>query len=233
MFKPGNIYNKYKNGIIFTLVFHIVVFILLNISQFKIKQEFVEAEILIDLPEIADPEILQQESERTPEQGPSLLKTNVASNRAIENPDQSVDQEYLKELEAARNLVKEVSEQLSRDIPTIDDLQMPEETSEGMDPDSILKKLYTGDSNVEYFLDNRYHTVLPIPVYLTQHAGTVTVDIEVAASGKVIRAEPRLNDQVNRLMLSYAKTAALRTRFNSVGANSVQSGYIRYHFIAQ
>ena len=31
---------------------------------------------------------------------------------------------------------------------------MPEETTDGLDPDSIINKLYSGDSNVEYYLEN-------------------------------------------------------------------------------
>jgi hypothetical protein len=57
-------------------------------------------------------------------------------------------------------------------------------------PEDIKNNLYTGESNIEYFLENRHHVKLPIPVYLSEYGGKVKVDILVDRSGKVIKAEP-------------------------------------------
>lgn len=230
------IYDNHKNGIIFTLCFHIIVFIILNISQFRIKQEFKEAEIIISFPEaILDEEIQPKDDQkRTNTNVQKSHTTNIASNRATNNENDAVTREYLDELEKARNLVNDVSRQLSKEIPTIDDLKMPEEKTAGLDPDSIMKKLYSGNSNVEYYLENRYHIVLPIPVYLAQNSGVVTVNIVVNADGKVINAEPEAGSNIPEIMLSYAKTAALRTRFNAESnSGTIQKGYIKYTFVAQ
>lgn len=230
------IYNNYKNGIIFTLCFHIVVFIILNICQFRIKQEFQEPEIIISFPETIIEEEIQTKDNQSEKNNnvQNLHSTNIASNMATNNENDAVNNEYLEELEKARNLVKDVNRQLSKEIPTIDDLQMPEENTTGLDPDSIMKKLYSGNSNIEYYLENRYHVVLPIPVYLAQNSGVVTVNIDVNANGKVIKAEPKANDNIPEIMLSYAKTAALRTRFNTnQNSNTIQKGYIKYTFVAQ
>ncbi|MFA9389831.1 MAG: hypothetical protein ACERKD_08480 [Prolixibacteraceae bacterium] len=224
---------KYREGIIFTLLFHILVFIILNISQFRNKMEFNENEIIIDFPENRLDETPPAPVKTVPNNTIGEIKTNIASNRAADNAKTILNDDFQQELERAQNLVKDVSKQLSKDIPTIKDLKMPVNKSEGMNPDSILKKLYSGESNVEYFLKDRYHIELPIPVYLTQYGGTVKVNIRVDIKGNVIEANPIVTQNMKEQMLSYAKTAALRTKFNSFSGNQIQEGYIIYHFIAQ
>lgn len=228
------LYQKYKDGVIFTLAFHVLIFAILNISEFRIKKEFVEPEIIIDFPQEALVETPEQkfENDENLTSNRHSEQTNVASNKAANQLNDFFNEEYQRELEQAQNLAKDVSQQLSKDIPTIDDLKMPEETTENIDPDSIMNKLYSGESNIEYYLENRYHLRLPIPVYLSHHGGIVKVNIEVDNSGKVLSAEPEGN--TNRTLLSYAKTAALRTEFNAVSPrNEKQKGYIIYTFIAQ
>lgn len=225
-------YLKHRNGIIITLIFHILLFGLLNISQFRKKMIFQETEIIIDFPF----EDLPVQTQEHPHSGDKIVgeqKTNIASNRAM-NSKQQTDPTLDRELERARELLNDVSKQLSKEIPTVDDLNMPVKTSEGMDPDSMMKQQYTGESNVEYFLENRYHLQLPIPVYLSQYGGKVQVNILVDASGRVLSAQPVIEANIPDQLLSYAKTAALRTRFNSLNiSTSKQSGYIIYRFVAQ
>ena len=73
----------------------------------------------------------------------------------------------------------------------MDDIKMPVETTEGMNPDSIKNIIYTGESNIVYYLENRYHLSLPIPVYLTQGGGKIIIEIVVDRQGKVIQATPK------------------------------------------
>ncbi|MDA3879957.1 MAG: hypothetical protein PF436_06175 [Prolixibacteraceae bacterium] len=229
------LYRKYKDGVIFTLAFHVTIFAILNISEFRVKKEFTESEIIIDFP----PEFMMEDQKPQPDNNDfenlnqfTQQQTNVASNRTASQLNDFFDEDYQRELEQAQNLAKDVLQQLSKEIPTIDDLKMPEETTENIDPDSIMNKLYSGESNIEYFLEDRYHLRLPIPVYLSHQGGKIKVYIEVDNNGKVISAEPEGNS--NRLLLSYAKTAALRTRFNAVSpSKNIQKGYIIYTFVAQ
>lgn len=234
MLKLRKLYSEHKNGIIFTLVFHIFIFLMLNIGQFRIKQEFKEPEIIIDFPFEAQAEPIVQQQETIEENNySSVQQTNIASNKATNNNKNILNEQLQRELEQAQDLVNRVSRQLQKEIPTIHDLKMPEETTEGLNPDSIMNKLYSGNSNVEYFLENRYHIRLPIPVYLSQYEGIITINIVVDLNGQVISAEPT-NSNLNEQLLSYAKTAALRTRFNPDNkADKRQTGYIKYHFIAQ
>ncbi|HKK80925.1 MAG TPA: hypothetical protein VJ909_01670, partial [Prolixibacteraceae bacterium] len=229
-------YNKYKDGLIVTLSFHIIIFFLLNINEFKVKKEFFETEMIIDLSEeeIINDFKKQEKNSENNNDFTSRQKTNVASNTAADPSNDFFDESYQRELEEARNLAKDVSQQLSKEIPTIDDLQMPEETTEGINPDSILNNLYSGESNIEYYLEERYHTRLPIPVYLSHYGGKVKVNITVTPGGKVIDAKPVITKNSNEQLLSYAKTAALRTRFNRITASKGnQKGYIEYQFVAQ
>ncbi len=238
MSKINRLYNNHKNGIIITLIFHILIFVVLNISQFNVKQSHVEAEILIAFDDFefeqAEDQIEETQQNKQEAQVSTPHTTNIASNLAANETNDFFDEDYLRELEQAQNLVRDVSTQLSREIPTFNDIQIPEETTEGMDPDSIMNKLYSGNSNVEYFLENRYHVRLPIPVYLSQHGGRVRVNILVDRNGQVTKAEPVIETNTPEQLLSYAKTAALRTRFNpSNTAETRQQGYIIYTFIAQ
>jgi hypothetical protein len=229
------LYTENINGIIFTLLFHIIVFITLNISQLNIRKEFVETEILIDFPLEDTTEKPQNSNADSKNNSSFAQQTNIGSNKAEQNYSSAkrIDNEIQEEVEKAAKLVKEVSKQLSKQIPIVPDLKMPVKTTSGADNDSIKDKTYTGDSNIEYFLEKRYHISLPIPVYLTQYGGIIKVNIQVNSQGTVVKADPVADANSNELMLSYAKTAALRTKFNAISTNQLQEGYIKYRFIAQ
>lgn len=237
MSKIADLYKRNINGIIATLVFHILLFTILLLTKIGVKQEFKETEILIDFPEelIEKLQELKNESveNETGKYSDNQL-TNVASNKAVTAKNEVFDEAYQKELDQAQRLVKDVSGQLSKEIPTINDLSMPEEIVNETDIESFKDKVYNGDSNVEYFLKDRFHKRLPIPVYLAQKGGKIKVNIVVDRSGKVVKAEPVIQSGIDEQILSYAKTAALRTKFNpSDEAPQQQSGYITYNFIPQ
>lgn len=196
---------------------------------------FKETELMLDFPDpVVNEQIVSKTEQESNQSSSDNFRTNIASNRAIENNHKSLDADLQRELDQARSLVKDVSHQLSKDIPTVDDLQMPVKKYEGALPDSLLNKQYSGESNVEYFLKNRHHLLLPIPVYLSQYGGTVRVNIEVDLNGNVLEASPEIKPNVQEQLLSYAKTAALRTKFNTAtNGDKRQKGYIIYHFIAQ
>jgi hypothetical protein len=199
------------------------------------KGEQKEPEILIDFHnqpiEPVVPGNLNKESS-TSRGGADQLRTNTASSKSALQQNKSFDEQYQKELERAQNLVKEVSEQLNKEIPSINDLKMPDAPK--ANPDEMKDKIYTGESNIEYFLQNRYHIKLPIPVYLAEGGGKVKVIIVVDQLGNVVKADPVIEATLSDQVLSYAKTAALRTKFNPNPDSPVQqNGYIIYNFIPQ
>jgi hypothetical protein len=239
------IYRRNIYGIIGTLIFHILlvsVFLLAEVKRSVVVNE--EAIILdftfeeLEVPEVEELKKTEEESNQpseTPNQ-PRELGSNRPVNEAAKPPkDDFFDDDYRREIENAQNLVRDVSKTLSAEIPEIGDVEMPEETTEGMKPEEIKNVIYKGKSNISYFLENRYHRSIPIPIYLAEGGGTVVVDIVVDQRGSVISANPRNKPAVSdRHLLAYAKKAALKTRFNiDFDAPEKQKGTITYNFVPQ
>ncbi|WP_167618464.1 hypothetical protein [Maribellus sediminis] len=240
------IYKRNIYGVMGTLVFHILLFLAFLLADVDMKGNVKEEPIVIEFPDlIPEPELPEEENteESQPEESVPVqpnTQSNIASNqRATENTttstDEFFDSEYMKELEAAKQLRSSVSNNLSKEVTDLKDIEMPVETTEGMDRDSIKNVIYAGESNIKYYLDNRYHVRLPIPVYLAQGGGTVIVDIEVDRSGRVVTAKPRDNRSIrDKQIFLYAQEAASRTLFNSdSNAPALQQGTIHYTFVAQ
>jgi hypothetical protein len=231
----SRLYKKNINGIIITLIFHILVFSVLLLSHFKIGEEKMKQDLIIDFPIQPVEQFIPatNNKETSANVGKSdQLRTNIASNRTSVKQNKAFDDQYQEELEKAQKLIKEVSKQLTKEIPTIDDLKMPDAPK--ANPEKIKDKIYTGESNIEYFLENRFHLKLPIPVYLAEGGGKVKVNIIVDRLGNVLSADPVIEANLSEQVLSYAKTAALRTKFNPLPtAPAQQNGYLLYNFIPQ
>lgn len=246
MRKLRELYKRNIYGVMGTLVFHILLFSAFLLAEVDMKGNTQEEELLIEFPEelLNEPELPEEEQAEQQESKPNdpssplsetqSTRTNIASKQIMEN-EEFFDEEYTKELEAARQLSNDVNEQLSKETTDLDDIEMPVETTDGMEPDSINNVIYTGESNIVYYLENRYHRSLPIPVYLAQGGGKVIVDIKVNRQGKVVGAEPRKNRSIrDEQIYLYARAAALRTLFNTdMQAPEIQSGTIHYTFIPQ
>ena len=245
------LYRKNIYGVMGTLIFHILVFSFFWLSELNltVKTEKEEA-ILLDFA-FAEKmeEIPQEEKEKQPDQNEASNqsmnnKQQSGSNRAVNDApnknktykgDKFFDADYRKDIEDAKKMVADVNKQLSKKIPVVKKFEMPEATTEGQDPDSIKNVIYSGKSNIHYYLENRFHVRLPIPVYLAKSGGEVKVDIQVDRSGKVVKAEIKSSRGTSDPMLTeYALQAAERTLFNSDSkAPSVQKGSITYKFVAQ
>ncbi len=229
-----------------TLIFHILLFSFFLLADVNMKGTAREEELLIEFPDIL-PEIEEEipEQQEQPEQPMTneaaaplsqmqSNRTNIASNRLAQG-EEFFDEDYLREVEAAKQLVNNVNNQLSKEAVNLDDIKMPEQTTEGMTREEIENTVYSGESNIVYYLENRYHVRLPIPVYLAQSGGVIVVDITVDRNGRVTQANPRSNPSIrDEQMYIYAKAAASRTVFNAdQSAPNPQKGTIHYTFIAQ
>ncbi len=246
MSKFGDFYRRNIYGVIGTLAFHILLVLTFLLADVDMKGNVKEEEIIIEFPDI-DPEPEELVESETPQQEdvpnnpssqnfePQSQRTNRASNKSSSTTDEFFDEDYMNEVEAARQLSADVDNQLSKERIKIEDIEMPVETTEGMNPDSIKNIVYTGESNIEYYLENRYHLKLPIPVYLAQGGGKVVVDISVDRNGRVVEATARKNKSVrDQQIFTYAEVAASRTIFNSdPNAPGIQKGTIQYSFVAQ
>lgn len=245
MKKFKKIYKENIYGIMGALVFHILLLGSFLLSEIKLKGETREEEVIISFEDVEEkkPEVVEekeqnQEEENTPSNDQTPFHSTSKSNRAVNDApskDRFFNEEYRREMAEAQKLVADVNKQLTRKARDITAFEMPEETTEGMNPDSIKNTIYSGESNIHYYLENRYHVRLPVPVYLAQGGGRITVDIWVSPSGKVLRAEVRTGPQTTDPMLpEYARQAALRTVFNTNrSAPSQQKGTITYTFVPQ
>lgn len=227
-----------------TLVFHILLIAAFLLAEVDMKGNIKEEPLVIEFPEILQEEEkiaeeIKQETVATENETANNL-TNTASNKLSEknnttSKDKFFDEDYLKEVNAAKNLVSNVNNQLAKEKIKIEDIKMPVETTEGMNPDSIKNIVYTGESNIVYYLENRYHLSLPIPVYLAKGGGKIIIEIYVDRKGRVIEANLAPGQKVrDQQIVMYAQTAALKTLFNAdPKAPASQKGTIHYNFIAQ
>lgn len=244
MRKIKELYQRNIYGVMGTLIFHILVITGFWISElnYSIKAEKEEV-IFLDMltPPLTEiEEVKEIKSEIQPDQnaqasGKNLnMGTNHGVNDALKR-DKFFDDSYKRDIEDAEKMVAKVNKQLSKKIPQTTQFSMPEIVTEGQNRDSIKNTIYSGKSNIHYYLENRFHVRLPIPVFLAKSGGLITVDIQVDRSGRVIKAEARSTNNINDPMLPvYATQAAERTIFNNdTKAPAIQRGTITYRFVAQ
>jgi len=230
-----------------TLIFHIVLVagfliseITLNVKIDKDEAILLDIAVLQEKDKISDakeePEKKQDNSitSKNPNKYEQSSGSNLAVNDAVKK-DKFFDASYRKDIEEAEKMVVNVNKQLSKKSIPAKKFEMPEATTEGQNPDSIKNTIYSGKSNIHYFLEKRFHVRLPIPVYLARGGGIINVDIQVNRSGEVIKAEARSTTNLKDPMLpAYAIQAAEHTLFNSdSNAPAVQKGTITYQFVAQ
>ncbi len=245
MAKIKELYRKNIYGVMGTLIFHILLVTGFWVAELNLNVKFQKEEaILLDfsMPE-EKKEIQQAEMEKKREENIASDQSmkniqQTGSNRAVNDAsknDKFFDDSYKRDIDEAKKMVADVNKQLSKKVPVTEKYEMPEATTEGQDPDSIKNVIYSGKSNIHYFLENRFHVRLPIPVYLAKSGGEIKVDIQVNQSGKVIRAEIKGGkNTIDPMLTEYATQAAERTVFNADRkAPAIQKGSITYKFIAQ
>lgn len=241
------IYRKNIYGVMGTLIFHILLVAVFLVAELN-KNVGIEKEeaVLLDFTlqeekkQQSEPEIEKQEEKNTSSTQSMKNNQQSGSNRAVNDAnikkmkdDKFFDNNYKHDIEEAQKVVSNVNKQLSKKVAQIKNYKMPDATTEGQNPDSIKNVIYAGKSNIHYFLENRFHIRLPIPVYLAKSGGEIKVDIQVDRSGKVIKAEAT-RFKGDPLLLEYAIQAAERTVFNTdQKAPTIQKGSITYKFVAQ
>jgi TonB family protein len=239
------LYRKNIYGVMGTLIFHILLIAGFWVADLKINVKIKKEEtILLDfiLPEVKkESPVSLNEKQQVNNAASNHSVKNIqesGSNRAVNEAlrkDKFFDDNYKRDIEDAKKMVADVNNQLSKKVTTIKKFDMPEVTTEGLEPDSIKNVIYSGKSNIHYFLENRFHVRLPIPVYLAKNGGEIKVDIQVDQSGKVIKAEARPSkSNYDPNLIEYAIQAAERTVFNAdTKAQTIQKGSITYKFVAQ
>ena len=250
MGKVNEIYRQNIYGVIATLTFHILLLLVLITSSLESAKLTPEEAIVVDLatPEIKLHGTEKEKAQQAPTSSQHTLssattKGLLASNRAVNDAantksrsnDPFFDNDYNKEIAAAKKLVNDVNRTLSQEIPKIGDIHMPVDNAEGKTREEVKQSNFKGKSNIHYFLANRFHARLPIPIYLAEGGGEVIVDIVVGRDGHVLSANPRLDPKITDLnILAYSKQAAEKTWFNEdPSAPERQKGTITYLFVTQ
>lgn len=101
-------------------------------------------------------------------------------------------------------------------------------------PQNVKKEVYTGPSNIIFYLDDRQIRYIDVPVYLCQGSADITVKIVVLPNGLVKRAQ--LDEQASTSTDECFTEAALKAAQNAIftrGKSGEQSGKIKFHFVAQ
>lgn len=239
----------HKNGIIGTLLFHVIILSIALVSEMK-QNPPVTFHVLVDqdmLDETPEEELerlkeeLSRELEELYEQLGGEEIRNIAVNRdykehkATEYKPTMTDEEY--EREIVRNaLNQEEFEKYVENKPVFEEEVYVPEKREKKEKEKPQKTAYKGPATVVYYLDDRTSIYLDIPVYTCEGAAKVTVNIEVAPDGSVVKA---VVDQKNSILATecYTKAAteSAKSAFFSAVSNSKgnQSGSIVYHFVAQ
>lgn len=88
---------------------------------------------------------------------------------------------------------------------------------------------------VSFCLSRRFPVSLPKPEYNIQREGIVVVEVTVDKNGNVTNAVPgvRGSTTINDYLMTSARNAALRAKFNVIDSPSFQKGTITYQFILQ
>ena len=94
---------------------------------------------------------------------------------------------------------------------------------------------YSGPSVLEYVLEGRKASRLPIPAYRCIGAGEVRININVDKQGTVVGAKvDESSSSSDGCLRSFAVRAARMSKFSmSTTAPDRQTGYIIYQFVAQ
>jgi tRNA pseudouridine55 synthase len=97
------------------------------------------------------------------------------------------------------------------------------------------KNRYTGESNIKYFVKNRYDIYMENPLYVCPEymSGIVAIDIIIDRNGKVVKASYNKNKSTTSYdcLIDNAINAAYESMFNTdLKAPKKQKGYITYRF---
>jgi hypothetical protein len=206
--------------------------------EFAQENETVIKEKLIELPAASVEKILQDD--------PEML--NIArnlSNKSEEkiNPEDYIDkvkQELINSGKLGRdNFIddqKKTAGNKNDEKITIESDSARTNVKERLEESQKMASNYKGPTRIYYDLPGRTHSYLPIPIYLCQGSGNVTLSIDVNQKGEVVKAQiiSRESSTSDPCLIETAVETALISRFNSdVNSPKIQSGKLSYLFVAQ
>ncbi len=234
--------KKNINGILGTVVFHLVLVVIIMAARLSSVQQQYEQRMIIEFEsEIIEQslsDITETDSDQSDlrEDNQGNLRRNIAVNvsedRPVPDDFKRMSQQDLSELD---HRVNEILENAANGV--MPELEQPEikfePPTEIVRQESGESEPYKGPTTITYDLPGRTHLRMPVPVYKCPDGGIVEVSILVNRDGIVIKAgvdsDPaNFNEEcINKMALE----AALGSRFSSNhGSSEVQSGTITFYF---
>jgi len=244
--------NKFEitfTAVMATIIIHLTVAVIFMSVKISALQREIAAEIILSVSEdLPDPEMEKalelaksdQFQGVSPEEMVNIIK-NMADKPLDIDPKEY--EEMVKEEMIKSGLLNEKN--------FIDQQKMAEEagaeeisaTQEDIKPQVAEKKekpqeqgTFRGPTRIFYDLAGRHHVYLPIPIYMCEGAGQVTLAIVVDRSGNVLKAEPasKLSSTKDPCLTETAVAHAFKSRFNTdQNAPEKQGGFLTFVFVSQ
>ena len=228
-----------RAGLYITVIVHLVVLIVLMAIQLgaTLKRE---TSFVLDFTKMEQVEKLQKELELKQAINDRLNEMLAGGYEPIRKI--AVYRSALKDdrhsEEDARELYED-AEKLKQDLQRpAEDVQIEHEIVAAPTPkkEEVRKEQkYSGPSVLEYELEGRKASRLPIPAYRCMGAGEVRINITVDKQGTVVGAKvDEGSSSPDGCLRSFAVRAARMSKFSmSSTAPDRQQGYIIYQFVAQ
>lgn len=228
-----------RAGIYITVIVHLVVLIVLMAIQLGATWKK-ESSFVLDFTKMEQIEKLQKELELKQAINDRLNEMLAGGYEPIRNI--AVDRSELRDdrhsAEDARELYEE-AEKLKQDLQRpAEEVQVEHEIVAAPTPkkEEVRKEVkYSGPSVLEYELEGRKASRLPIPAYRCIGAGEVRINITVDKQGTVVGAKvDESSSSSDGCLRAFAVRAARMSKFSmSTTAPDRQQGYIIYQFVAQ
>jgi hypothetical protein len=208
------------------------------IVEFAQEKETDTKEKLIELPASSIEKILQDD--------PEML--NIARNLSNKSDQQINAEVYINMVKeelirsgklGSDNYIdaqKEIAENKGDEKIAFDSDTSGSNVVEKTEESQKMASNYKGPTRIYYDLPGRNHSYLPIPIYLCQGSGNVSLSIDVNQKGEVVKAQiiSRESTTSDPCLIETAVQTALISRFNSdVNSPKIQSGKLSYLFVAQ
>ncbi|HNX65343.1 MAG TPA: hypothetical protein PKH02_00595 [Bacteroidales bacterium] len=127
------------------------------------------------------------------------------------------------------------AEEASREEISVDKKEQPAiEIKKKKDLDKNIT--FKGPTRISYLLENRHHTFLPIPIYMCEGAGQITLAIDVDRQGNVLKAVPTSDvaNTTDECLIETAREYGMKAIFNSdPKAPEIESGFLTFVFVSQ
>lgn len=238
-----SIIKKNINGILGTVVFHLLIVVIIMAARLSSVQHQYEERMLIefeadiseeDFRKITESIQLDQSDLRQDYEGQLRrdIAVNVSEERPIPDEFKNMSSQDLSELDQR---VSEILDDAANGI--MPELEQPEiefePQTEIIHQENHNNLTYQGPTTITYDLPGRTHLKMPVPVYKCPDGGIVKVNIFVNRNGKVISASTDSSpaDFNEACIDQMAIEAALGSWFNSNNDSpEVQTGTITFYF---